>query len=292
MIRFVVLLAVFAVTLPSTEAARLKLAPYKDSLFAYPRVLARSEDNQYRVVDYQELRDINERDAIPERRVKRKYVSSRPRFSRREIVLQTSGGPLRHIAVGKRKRARIITLYLHGQGGNRRQGVNDNSFGGNFNRIQNLMVRAKGLYLSPDVGSFDAAGIGRISELVGHYAKQSPGAPIFVACGSMGGAICWGLAGHPKATSLISGYLLLGSFWDDGFLKSPAFARRVPLFFGHGSRDKVFPIDHQLAFMDRIRQRSPDYPALFVRFETGGHGTPIRMTDWRETLNWMLSRHR
>jgi len=27
----------------------------------------------------------------------------------------------------------------------------------------------------------------------------------------------------------------------------------------------------------------------FVRFETGTHGTPIRMTDWRETLNWMLS---
>ena len=85
-----------------------------------------------------------------------------------------------------------ITLYLHGQGGNRRQGVNDRTFGGNFNRIQNLMVRAKGLYLSPDVGSFDAAGIGRISELILHYAKQSPGAPIFVACGSMGGALCWG----------------------------------------------------------------------------------------------------
>ena len=31
------------------------------------------------------------------------------------------------------------------------------------------------------------------------------------------------------------------------------------------------------------------YPARFVRFETGTHGTPIRMTDWRETLNWMLS---
>jgi hypothetical protein len=26
-----------------------------------------------------------------------------------------------------------------------------------------------------------------------------------------------------------------------------------------------------------------------VRFETGTHGTPIRMTDWRETLNWMLA---
>jgi hypothetical protein len=33
----------------------------------------------------------------------------------------------------------------------------------------------------------------------------------------------------------------------------------------------------------------PDYPVRFVRFETGTHGTPIRMVDWRAVLNWMLS---
>ncbi len=292
MIRLAIVLALFASASTPAEAERLKLAPYKDRLFAYPQILARSQDNSYRVVDYQELRDINGRDAVPERKVKRSYISSRPRFSRKEIVLETAAGPLRHIAVGKRKRARIITLYLHGQGGNRRQGVNDNSFGGNFNRIQNLMVRAKGLYLSPDIGSFDKAGTRQISDLISHYASRSPGAPIFVACGSMGGAVCWGLAKQPGTAALISGYLLLGSFWDDGFLTSSAFRRRVPLFFGHGSRDKVFPIDNQSAFFERIRQRSSGYPALFVRFGTGGHGTPIRMTDWRETLNWMLSRRR
>jgi len=26
-----------------------------------------------------------------------------------------------------------------------------------------------------------------------------------------------------------------------------------------------------------------------VLFQTGGHGTPVRMTDWRETLNWILA---
>jgi hypothetical protein len=30
------------------------------------------------------------------------------------------------------------------------------------------------------------------------------------------------------------------------------------------------------------------YPTRFILFQTGSHGTPIRMTDWRETLNWIL----
>ena len=63
----------------------------------------------------------------------------------------------------------------------------------------------------------------------------------------------------------------------------------MPVFFGQGSRDTVFPVDSQEAFFRSILAKSPGYPARFVRFETGTHGTPIRMTDWRETLNWMLS---
>ena len=31
------------------------------------------------------------------------------------------------------------------------------------------------------------------------------------------------------------------------------------------------------------------YPATLSAGDGGTHGTPIRMTDWRDTLNWMLS---
>ncbi|MDK1483140.1 hypothetical protein QN226_31390, partial [Sinorhizobium sp. 6-117] len=36
--------------------------------------------------------------------------------------------------------------------------------------------------------------------------------------------------------------------------------------------------------------KSKDYPTRFVLFETGSHGTPVRMTDWRDALNWIASR--
>jgi pimeloyl-ACP methyl ester carboxylesterase len=267
-----------------------QLKPFKDELFAYPRILASEGDGSYVVVDYREARDINQRDQIPERRALGRYVSTDVRKVQRDLVLRTQVGDVRHFAVGTTENARYITVYLHGQGGSRKQGVDDFSFGGNFNRIKNLMADNGGLYLSPDFLDFGETGATQVAALIRHYAEQSPSAKIFVACGSMGGRICWLLARDKTVARSLSGLLLLGSHWDEDFPYSAAFKRRVPVFFGHGSRDKVFPIESQEAFFRSLSAKSPGYPARFVRFETGSHGTPIRMSDWRDALNWMLAR--
>ncbi len=285
-----VLFAVALLAIPAAaQAQSLTLKPFKDELFAYPGILSSDDGGAYRVVDYREARDIDERDQIPERRVRGKYVSTAVRKVQQDLALKTGAGTVRHFAVGKTDGALAITVYLHGQGGSRKQGVDDFTFGGNFNRIKNLMAANGGLYLSPDFTDFGAKGAAEIAALIGHYAEKSPGARIFVACGSMGGSLCWELAGDRTVAAKLSGLLLLGSLWDDRFSASPAFKRKVPVFFGQGSRDPVFPVKKQEAFFRSIMAKSPDYPARFVRFETGTHGTPIRMTDWRETLNWMLS---
>ena len=279
-----------ALALPAAAAAEnLALKPYKDDLFAYPAELSNGDGGKYRVIDYRELRDINARDQVPERRASAKYVSTGVRSVQKDLVLKTDAGAIRHVAVGQVEGAKFITLYLHGQGGSRKQGVDDFTFGGNFNRIKNLMAANGGLYLSPDFSDFGGKGADEVASLIAHYAGQSPDAKIFVACGSMGGALCWELASRKDTGNRIDGLILLGSLWNDGFLASPAFNRRVPVFFGQGSKDPVFPVDNQEAFFRSILGKSKTYPARFVRFETGTHGTPIRMTDWRETLNWMLS---
>ena len=270
-------------------AAAANLAPFKDELFAYPAILSEADGGAYRVVDYQEMRDINERDEVPERRVHGKYVALGVRSVQKDLVLDGPAGKVAHVAVGKAAGASMITIYLHGQGGSRKQGVDDFTFGGNFNRIKNLMAENGGLYLSPDFPDFGDGGAAQVAALIDHYAGQSPEAKIFVACGSMGGGLCWKLAADKKTAGRLSGLLLLGSHWDETFLASRAFRRRVPVFFGQGSRDKVFPVEQQEAFYRSIVKKAPGYPARFVRFETGSHGTPIRMTDWRETLNWMLA---
>ncbi len=202
--------------------------------------------------------------------------------------MRTDAGNLRFVAVGKQSGASMIVLYLHGQGGSRAQGVNDFTFGGNFNRVKNLVAKAGGLYLSPDFSTFGDKGAAEIAALIANYAEKSPGAPVIVACGSMGGALCWKLASDAAVAPKLGGLLLLGSLWDDSFFSSPAYKAKVPVFFGHGSKDTVFPVGKQEAFFKRVRGKS--YPAKFVRFETGTHGTPIRMSDWRDVLNWMVAR--
>lgn len=268
----------------------LSLKPFKDDLFAYPATLSSGNKGAYTVIDYRELRDINARDEVPERRAHAQYVNTGVRKVQQDLSLKTDAGNIRHVAVGRTQGAGIIVLYLHGQGGSRKQGVDDFTFGGNFNRIKNLMAGNGGLYLSPDFSDFGDTGAAQIAALIGHYAEQSPGAKIFVACGSMGGALCWKLAARKDMGGRIDGLLLLGSLWDEGFFSSPAFKRRVPVFFGHGSKDPMFPVAKQESFFRSILAKSKTYPARFVRFETGTHGTPIRMTDWRGTLNWMLSK--
>lgn len=286
---FALPVALALASFPAPQSHAQELAPFKDRLFAYPRILGEKDSGAYVIVDYRERRDIDARDEIPEKRVRSNYVAPGVGKVQRDLIVETPAGNIRHYAVGAATGAKIITVYLHGQGGSRKQGVNDFTFGGNFNRIKNLMARNGGLYLAPDFSDFAEAGASEVSALLQHYLRQSPGAKLFVACGSMGGALCCKLAANKAVAPHLSGLLLLGSYWDDRFFASAAFRARVPVFFGHGGSDKVFPVTRQESFYREIRTRSPGYPVRFVNFRSGTHGTPIRMTDWRQTINWMLS---
>lgn len=268
--------------------AQTLLPPFKDNYFSYPAILGSADNGDYKIVDYNEMRDINGRDAVPEKRAKDVYVSLRARAQQKEVSFQTSAGRVKSVAVGKLKDASFIVVYLHGRGGNRFQGVNDFTFGGNFNRVKNLASSNGGLYVTPDFKDFAATGEAQIAGLIGELKASSPAAPLILACGSQGGALCWRIASNPQVGNQLAGLILLGSLWDEGFFKSPAFKKKVPVFFTHGSRDPVFPIDRQEAFYREIRKRSPAYPVQFRRFESGNHGTPIRMSDWREMINWIL----
>lgn len=141
--------------------------------------------------------------------------------------------------MGKREGASFIVIYLHGRGGNRLQGMNDFTFGGNFNRVKNLAALNSGLYITPDFKDFAGTGEAQIAGLIEAAKASSPNAPLILSCGSQGGTLCWRIASNEKAGNQLAGLILLGSLWDDGFFKSPAFRKRVPIFFGHGSRDPV-----------------------------------------------------
>ncbi|EHK74587.1 hypothetical protein SM0020_28155 [Sinorhizobium meliloti CCNWSX0020] len=262
--------------------------PYKDALFRYSRLLQEADGGDFRVVDYQELRDINERDQIPERRVKRAYVSLGVKGVQVNETLGFGERGLDVTRVGPDRGAAFTVIFIHGRGGDRRLGANDFAFGGNFNRLKNLAVVNGGTYYAPSVRSFDAAGVADVSALIRFAAERSGGRPVVLSCASMGSFICWGIARQEAAVSALGGMMIMGGPADPDFRKSAAYGARLPILFSHGSRDSVYPAESQVALYRSLRSKA--YPARFVLFETGSHGTPIRMTDWREALNWILDR--
>jgi predicted esterase len=285
-----IVFALFAVliTVVPAGAETLELAPYKDDLFGYRGIVEQSKDKRYRLIAYDREIDMIDRDEIPRRKAGRDYVSGQHRWSRRVVRYEGAGTERKMFAVGERDSPKVTVIWLHGQGGNRFQGVNDGTFGGNFNRLQNLMYRNDSLLLSPDFADFGKRGTADITALIGARKETAPQSPIILACGSMGGIVCANLAQDKTTAGQISGILLLGSFPAEDFTKSAAFQRSVPLFIGHGAEDPISPLKAQRAFFDGVLRAKRGYPVRLAAFTNGSHGTPIRMVDWREELNWVL----
>lgn len=275
---------VFLVLMVALPAQAAQLKPYKDKLFAYPPTIHLSKNGTFRFVNYNKQISVYQRDEIPLRRVKRKYVNERVRWARRLASYSSPNGTFKHHEVGQASDAAITVIYVHGKGGNHRQGVNDWTFGGNFNRLQNLMAGNNGLLLTPAFSDFADKGAQDIKALIARY----PARKLIIACGSMGGGICWRLATDPSVAPKLAGLFILGSFWNEAYLTSPAFAAKVPLYIGHGTDDVVFAPKKQLDFFNSILRKNPTYPARFVLYDSGVHGTPIRMVNWRDEINWML----
>ncbi|MGN7734610.1 alpha/beta hydrolase [Ensifer sp. 22564] len=277
------LAAAFAAGASAAQAQTLK--PFKDELFSYAKVLQQNDGGDDLTVEYQELRDINERDEIPERRVKRAYVSLGVKSEQVNEKLDIGGRLLDVTRVGPDRGAAFTVIFIHGRGGDRRLGTNDFSFGGNFNRLKNLAVANGGVYYAPSVRSFDTAGAADIAGLVKQVSEHSGGRPVVLACASMGSFICWGVSRDASAVAALSGMMVMGGVSDPDFTKSAAYKANLPMFFSHGSRDSVYPAESQKALYRTLKGQG--YPTRFVLFETGSHGTPVRMTDWRDALNWI-----
>ena len=115
-------------------AAGYRLAPYKDDLFKYPKLLSSEAAGDYVVVQYIQSRDLDERDAVPEKKTKDEYVSLDTKAVEQDLEVRDGATTVKVIGVGKTDgKAKAVVIYLHGRNGSRFQGANDWMFGGNFN---------------------------------------------------------------------------------------------------------------------------------------------------------------
>src|SRR5665811_2422909 len=93
-------------------------------------------------------------------------------------------------AIGRIKGGSLMTvIYVHGKNGSRDWGFDDERFGGNYNRLKNLLLGNGGAYFSPDFSNFEAQGAADIAALIAQQRPLTTG-KLVLACGSLGAAIC------------------------------------------------------------------------------------------------------
>ncbi len=268
------------------------IAPFKEAQFKYRTPLEVGDGGAYLKIPYDELKDINERDEIPVRKVKSWWVRRLPRDTEKEREFRSSSGTHKYKAVGKLDGGSAMTvIYVHGRGGNRFWGFDDERFGGNFNRLKNMMLKAGGAYISTDFTDFESTGFSDVAALIKKYRPLTKG-KLIVACGSMGNFHCWNLFQNSATANRVDGIIVLAGFPDPRFFSSPpanSASKRIPLMISHGSWDPDYNYKPTQDFYRQIKSRIPGYPVRYVLFETGKHGAPVRMIDWRDTLNWMDS---
>lgn len=272
-------------TAPVATADMLK--PFKDELFSNQTVLESHDNGAFQTIDYQEMRDINSRDQIPEKRVKPVYVDTGVRWkAQQDETLQLGDRKLDVTRIGPASGQAFTVIFIHGRGGDRRLGSNDYTFGGNFNRLKNLAYRNGGTYYAPSVKGFDSTGVADIAALIRYSYEQSGGKPVILTCASMGSFVCWGITRDAESVKHLKGMAILSGVTDPDFIKSAFYKAKLPLWFTHGSRDPVYAAADQQALFEKLYKAH--YPTRFTLFATGNHGTPVRMTDWRKVLNWIV----
>ncbi|MFS8051315.1 alpha/beta hydrolase [Rhizobium sp. BR 317] len=284
------ILAAIAAFLPlatASGAAAEALKPFKDDLFSNQTVLESHDNGAFQTIDYQEMRDINGRDEVPERRVKPAYVATGVRWKeQQDETLPLGNRKLDVTRIGPASKQAFTVIFIHGRGGDRRLGSNDFTFGGNFNRLKNLAYNNGGTYYAPSVKSFDSDGVADIAALIRYSYEQSGGRPVILTCASMGSFICWGITRDAESVQRLKGMAILSGVTDQDFVKSAFYKAKLPIWFTHGSKDPVYAATDQEALFEKLYKTH--YPTRFTLFATGNHGTPVRMTDWRKVLNWII----
>ncbi|TCU34217.1 alpha/beta hydrolase [Rhizobium azibense] len=280
-------IATFFLSAGIGSAAADTLAPYKEELFSRQNVLQTSDGGAFEAIEYDEMRDINGRDQIPQKRVQQKYVSLAVRKQQQDQTLSLNGRRVELTRVGPVDNAQFTVIFIHGRDGDRRLGANDYSFGGNFNRLKNLAVANGGVYYSPTVRTFDGEGVTDMAELIRYASSKSGGRPVILSCASMGSQVCWGIARDAGSVKLLKGMVVMSGVTDPDFARSAFYKAKLPLWFVHGSRDPVYAAAGQQALFEKLHEAK--YPAHFTLFQNGNHGTPIRMIDWRKVLNSILA---
>ena len=205
----------------------------------------------------------------------------------KDVCLNLGDSCLDTFQVGSLTDAKFAVIFVHGSIHYKKYlGVNDVGFGGNFNFLKNLVLSNDGVYFSPSFQLIPSE-VKLMRKLISHIKNHSPQAKIAFACGSSGMVICSGIIKQSQSMN-VDGLIFLGGSTPPKFdLALPFFEKKTPMIIAHASYDGW---ERMKRYYDSVKKIDSRYPIQFQLYHGGVHGTPIRMINWLNSLNYLFLR--
>lgn len=284
-------LIVFGAAFSFVANAELELfEPYKDDLFT-PELIARGNDCNVSLYNYDEINHVNGQDCAKENgmhksvaqpnrigdvsSVRRERLNEIPGLEKTWEIGPQPGGP---------DGPKCAVVWCHGaveSDNPQHLGARDSNFGANNNRLMNLANQQGCTYYSPSFRGSN--GYYAIQSLI-DYLRANGVKEIFITASSAGASALNVAANNPANTDILGGLFYTGTYsHPESVERSAAFKAGVPIVFSQGANDE-YATARDGYF--NVLERNPNANMWLQVFQDGAHGTPIRMIDWRQTLNW------
>lgn len=258
---------------------------FKDELFTHRWTIEERHNGNWRLIEYSQKIDVEDRDEIDVDKVFDKYIDLRTLNFTKEKSL-TSNFKYNEVTEDnvKNEDKEWVVLYFHWMGWNKDQWTNNHTFWWNFNRIQNLMLENKGSYITTTL-TWTKENTENHIALIEKLRKEYPNAKIIVSCGSKWWEMLWNLI-DSRVNKDLFWVIFMWSVLDMKWRYSPLYQQNIPVYISHWTKDHI-PYEEKEQFLKAMTSKGVKMKVDI--FNTGIHWTPIRMTDWKEVLNWFNS---
>lgn len=283
--------------LKDMNRTNFQLKWFKDEIYSNIWILEMKLNWAWRLLDYSQKVYIDQRDKVAWEIVKDEFIDRKTeKFVQQQTVEIEKWKKFNYYEVKDSsepdEEKQVLVMYLHWHWWNKAQWMNNESFWWNFNRIQNLMIENHWVYITTDVELWSRESLVNHIILIEKLRWQYPKAKIIIAWASNWWVFLWQLIDSSRINRFIDWTIFLWTLLDtQHWSKWYNFMIQnwIPLYIWHWTHDHN-PYQEKENFIKIFNEQWWSWKVDI--FNNWVHWTPIRMIDWKETINWILKNTR
>lgn len=263
---------------------------FKDEIFWDRQILEIKLNWSWKMIDYSQKKYINDRDKIAWEIVKDEFIDMKvEKFIEKNSFEIEKWKKFEYYELKDKSKdnesKEVIVIYLHWHWWNKAQWMNDKSFWWNFNRLKNLILENNWIYITTDVDLWLNESLVWHILLIEKLKSEYKNAKIIIAWASNWWVFLWHLLNSSRINKFIDWAIFLWTILDNSKSYNFMIQNWIPLYIWHWTHD-FNPYKEKEEFIKIFNEQWWMWQVEI--FKNWVHWTPIRMIDWKETINWIL----